>query len=152
MADDHGPHVSISAKEIRVCQHFPEKHLPCMLKVADEIDYKPGQSIVIAGESASVVFIIARGIVRAMLTSPRQAHLTAVVDMLGPGDLYGLTQAIDKKPYLTGLEAVTETRVLAVRAEDLLLELDRHPETSRNLLDQLAAQVRTYQEWVISQM
>ena len=123
-----------------------------MLKVADEIDYQPGQSIVVAGESPSAVFIIARRIVRATLTSPRQTHLTAGVDMLEPGDLYGLTQAIDKKPYLTGLEAVAETRVMVVRAEDLLLELDRHPETSPNLLDQLAAQVRTHQEWVISQM
>ena len=98
MADNHGPHVSILAKEMRVCQHFPEKHLPCMLKVADEIDYQPGQSIVVAGESPSAVFIIARGIVRATLTSPRQTHLTAGVDMPEPGDLYGLTQAIDKKP------------------------------------------------------
>ena len=100
MTDSHSAHISIAAKEIPICQQFPEKHLPCLLLVTEEIDYAPGQVIVVAREPASAVIVITRGIARAVLTSPRQTQLAAVVNMPGSGDLYGLPQALDRKPDL----------------------------------------------------
>ncbi len=151
VAQAHGSHVSIAAKDIPLCQRFPEKHLPCLLDAGDELDYAAGQPISMAGDGAVVLFVVTDGAARAILSAPEKAGSpSAVVQLLRPGDLYGLVPALHNKPSLTGLEAVTASRVLVVKKADFLRELEQHPETAAALLKQLAEQVRTHQEWLVS--
>ena len=87
-----------------------------------------------------------------MVVRSPSSGLTAVINVLAPGDLFGLIPALDLKPHIATLEAVIEAQILTVPRETFLYELDRHPETARHLLGELAALARSGQEWLISQL
>ena len=147
------PHVSIAAKDIPVCQQWPDKHLPCLLDVAEEMTYRPGQVIVAPGDPGSFVYVVVKGAARMVISSPKPSGtLSAVLRILGPGDLFGLAQVLDDQPYMSGLEAISDAKVLVATRASFLAELEDHPETARHLLDQLAALARKSQEWLLSEL
>ena len=69
MTQLHGPHVSLAAKHLPVCQRFPEKHLICLLDVTAEMEYLPGQVIVASGDSGMAVHVVTEGTARVVLVN-----------------------------------------------------------------------------------
>ena len=148
----HGEHVYVHAIDIPVCQEFSEKHLSCIFDVAEVREHVPSETIP-ADTPGTSLYIIAEGHARMVVSSPNDyGALSAVLRLLRRGEIHGLVQALDGQPHFSSLEAITKTGVLIVSKESFYEELERHPETARELLTQLAGQVRTSSQWLLAQL
>ena len=73
-----------------------------------------------------------------------------MVDVLGPGSLFGLIPALDGGPYVAQLEAMTQVRVVCATRESLLEEMREHPDVAANLINQVAGFARNDEKWLIN--
>ena len=122
-----------------------------MLEVAEEQVHAPGDVIVRSGQEANGVCLILEGTARAVyFAEGAPESRLAVVDLAGPGKIFGITPALDGEPYLAQLEAVTKTRTVFATRQAFLDELENHPVVARQLLVRLAGLVRKTERWLIS--
>ena len=63
----------------------------------------------------------------------------AVVDIIRAGHLFGLIPALDGKPYIAQLEAMTNTRTMFVPRQAFLDELAVHPEVAMEMMLQMTS-------------
>ena len=83
------------------------------------------------------------------VTTPPHPRL-AVVDILGPGRMFGLIPAMDEGPYIAQLESMNPVRVVFAPRDSLIKEMKQHPEVAEDLIKQIAAFARKVEEWLIS--
>ena len=74
----------------------------------------------------------------------------AVVDIIGAGCPFGLVPALDGKPYIAQLEAMTRTRTMFVPRQAFLDELTAHPAVAMELMLQMASFNRNTEIWLLS--
>jgi CRP-like cAMP-binding protein len=116
-----------------------------------EVVYPEGSEIVKPGDPSTSIYVVTQGSARMVLESPTSTgKMSSVLRLLGPGDLFGLGPALDGRPYVAGLQSMTETRVLVVSRESFLRELEDHPAACRGLLGQFGEMVRACESWIIS--
>lgn len=104
--------------------------------VAGEVDFPAGQFIVRQGQVGSGLYVIVAG-------SARVLRGTTEIARLGPTDFFGELSVIDQQPRMASVEAVEDTRVLAVASWDLLQLLESDPALAQNLIRGLARRVRS---------
>ncbi len=138
-------------EQLDMCQQFPGEHIQCLLSTGEERIYAPGEVISQAGHEADRVYILMQGAARVVYhAGTADAPRWAVVDILGVGSLYGLVPALDGKPHVAQLEALTEAKLLSVRRVVFLNELKKHPEVAMNLMRQLTSYVRKTERWLVT--
>ena len=116
-----------------------------------EVVYPEGSEIVKPGDPSTSIYVVTQGSARMVLEAPTSTgKMSSVLRLLGPGDLFGLGPALDGRPYVAGLQSMTETRVLVVSRESFLRELEDHPAACRGLLGQFGEMVRACESWIIS--
>jgi CRP/FNR family cyclic AMP-dependent transcriptional regulator len=106
-----------------------------LAEVAGEVEFPAGQYIVRQGQVGSGLYVVLDGSVRVVRGSTELARL-------GPGEFIGELSVIDQQPRMASVEAVDDTRLLAVASWDLLELLERDPALSLNLIRGLARRVR----------
>ena len=122
-----------------------------MLDVAEEQVHAPGDVIVRSGQEANGVCLILEGTARAVyFAEGAPASRLVVVNLAGPGKIFGVAPALDGEPYLAQLEAVTKTSTVFASRQAFLDELDNHPEMARQLSIQLAGVIRKTERWLIA--
>jgi hypothetical protein len=138
----HGEHISVAAKDVPICQQFPQKHLPCLLGDGEEVEYSPGQVIVNFGQPATHAYVVLRG--RGVGASDLAFQLGVIIR--GPQGVGGGRplragtgrSAICRGP--GGYDADADSRSIT---SELFERVRCHPETALDLLVQLASMVRT---------
>lgn len=122
-----------------------------MLPASEEQVHAPGDIIIKSGEEASRVCILLEGTARVVywVSVPPNPRF-AVVDIIGAGRLFGLVPALDGKPYIAQLEAMTRTRTMFVPRQAFLDEMAAHPEVGREMMLQMASFTRSTEGWLLS--
>ena len=122
-----------------------------MLPASEEQVHAPGDIIIKSGEEASRVCILLEGTARVVywVSVPPNSRF-AVVDIIGVGRLFGLVPALDGKPYIAQLEAMTRTRTMFVPRQAFLDEIAAHPEVGMEMMVQMAAFTRSTEGWLLS--
>lgn len=103
--------------------------------VAGEIEFKPGQFVVLQGQVGTGLYVILEG----------SAHVVRGSDdiaTLGPGDFFGELSVIDQQPRNASVQAVDRVSCLALASWDLLDLLESDPKLSLNMIRGLAARIR----------
>ena len=149
----HGPHVNPDTAQLPVCQTAPERHIQCLVDAGETAIYAPGETIAAAGSPGTALYVVLEGQARVVLgpAGNEPGHRTTI-KLVGTGGLYGLISVLDGQPHYTNLQAVTETRVVAVHREGFVEELQKHPETALSLLGQLAEMVRASAKSLLHQV
>lgn len=101
--------------------------------------YVGDQYIAFEGEDSSNGLVVVSGRV-AMIK--RSAKRELVVELLPPGDPFGLFPTIDKQPFSAVLKAQVDSEVLWVPRASVMKVLDQHPEVGRKLISELFARLR----------
>lgn len=107
--------------------------------VSGELDFEPGQFIVLQGQVGTGLYSILDGAARVVRGSDELARL-------GQGDFFGELSVIDQKPRNASVQAIEPTRVLALASWDLLQLLETDPKLALNLIRGLVARVREHGE------
>ena len=124
-------------------------HIPCLLAKCEERIYRPGEIIVEAGHEADQVYVVIEGSARIVyFSAASKIPSWGMVDLVGPGRLYGLVPAMDRAPYAAQLDAITAARVISVTRRSFLDEMGKHSEVAVELLKQLAEFVRNSEGWL----
>ena len=104
-----------------------------------------------SGREAHGIRLILEGTARAVyFAEGAPGSRWAVVDLAGPGKIFGVAPALDGEPHLAQLEAVTKTRTVFASRQAFLEELDNHPEVARQLMTQLVGFIRKTERWLIT--
>ncbi len=104
------------------------------------------ERVIEQGERGFDVFLVLRGRLRVLSSSPDDKRLTEAI--LGPGEVFGEIAALDALPRTASVEAIDESEVLVVPREELLPFLERNPRIVLGLLCALGAKMRRLCQFV----
>jgi len=107
-----------------------------LAEVAGEVEFPAGQFIVRQGQVGSGLYVIIDGQARVVRGSTEIASL-------GPTEFFGELSVIDQEPRMASVEAVRDTRLLAVASWDLLRLMESDTALAQNLIRELARRIRS---------
>jgi CRP/FNR family cyclic AMP-dependent transcriptional regulator len=96
---------------------------------------KPGKAIFGQGDECSRVYYLNRGIVKLSTLSPQGK--SAVVSILGPGDLIGVECLTGEKTHQTTATALVQSTAVRMRSAVLMRLLRERPPTATQFIDYL---------------
>jgi CRP-like cAMP-binding protein len=112
----------------------------------EERTFSSGQVIILESEPCRAVYFVAQGVVRMHRLSPEGRE--QVLAYLGPGEPFNLVPALDGRPNLASVEAVTDTILYTIPCELFRGILRDHPEVAQAVMERLAAEVRRLSDMV----
>ncbi len=107
---------------------------------------RPRERVIEQGERGLDFFVVLRGRLRVLSSSPEDKHLTEAI--LDPGEVFGEIAALDALPRTASVEAIDESEVLVVPRDALLPFLERNPRIVLGLLFALTAKMRRLCQFV----
>lgn len=116
-----------------------DESLARLAAVTGELEFEPGQFVVLQGQVGTGLYVILDGSVRVLRGSEELAQL-------GPSDFFGELSVIDQMPRNANVVAIEPTRCLALASWDLLDLLESDPQLALNLIRGLVARVREHGE------
>jgi CRP/FNR family cyclic AMP-dependent transcriptional regulator len=111
-----------------------------------ERTFSPGQVILLEGEPCQAVYFVAQGVVRTHRLSPEGRE--QVLAYLGPGEPFSLVPALDGRPNLASVDAVTDTTLYTIPCERFRRVMREHHEVALAVMKRLAAEVRRLSDMV----
>ncbi|MBF0383066.1 MAG: mechanosensitive ion channel, partial [Magnetococcales bacterium] len=102
------------------------------------LEYKPGEMIIQAGEKGSSMFVVQEGVVEVSIFDS-QLEDDIIAAQLGVGQFFGEMSLLTGEVRSANVKALTFTRILEVRKEDIDSELKANPEFLQALGEVLAS-------------
>jgi CRP-like cAMP-binding protein len=116
-------------------QGISDESMARLADVTGEVDFEPGQFIVMQGQVGTGLYVILDG-------SARVIRGTDELALLGPNDFFGELSVIDQQPRGASVQAVDKTRCLALASWDLLELLETDPKLALNMIRGMVARIR----------
>jgi CRP-like cAMP-binding protein len=107
---------------------LPEELAAAILRQAATRCYSRGETIFMQGDLAENIYVVLRGWVKLFRITPTGAE--GVVGVFTKGRAFGEAVAFENSPYPVTAQAVTDTRVLVVRAATLSTLMRARPEVA----------------------
>lgn len=101
--------------------------------------YPEGEHIYTVGDPAEHLYVLAEG--KAKLSRPTESGRDVVVDIIGPGQLFGTVPALGQPGYPDSAEALTVSCVLRIKGTDLRAVMLRYPQVAVSVAGGLARQL-----------
>lgn len=112
-----------------------------LMAVATERTYLPGDSLSVQGDTARHVLLIVSGYAKEAVHG--LPGYSALINVLGPGEIYGELQALQVETVRpTGLTATTHVRARIVQGNQFAQLSAAVPELQRAIISTIAAQLR----------
>jgi CRP-like cAMP-binding protein/CheY-like chemotaxis protein len=102
--------------------------------------YSQGEFVTIEGDEASSGFIVVDGRVAVIKASASGKEL--IVELLPPGDPFGLLSSINKQPYPYSTRAQIPTTLLWIPRNKITSILDQQPEIGRQFINEVFDRLR----------
>lgn len=98
-----------------------------------EYGYAQGETVYFSGDDARHLYIVASGQIK--LLRHTLAGQDILVDVLSPGDFFGMLSTVDEAVYPDTAQAQTPVCILAITVEDFRSVLVRYPSAALTVLD-----------------
>jgi CRP/FNR family transcriptional regulator len=141
--------MAVAIQTLSKLSFFSELGNDALLEIASYIHeraFSRGQVVILEGEPCQAVYFVAQGVVRTHRLSPEGRE--QVLAYLGPGDAFNLVPALDGRPNLASVDAVTDTRLYTVPCERFRRILRDHHKVALAVMGRLAAEVRRLSDMV----
>jgi CRP/FNR family cyclic AMP-dependent transcriptional regulator len=115
-----------------------------LAKVIDEEKLLAGQTLFQAGDPGESLFIVQSGEIELFIKDT--AGQKIVLTTAGPGDLFGELAMLDSGPRTATALALTDTEVLVLDRDDLILLFQRRPDAALHMLAALSGLTRKADE------
>src|SRR5580765_1437557 len=102
--------------------------------------YTRGDTIFYEGDPGAFLCIVHAGRIKLSLTSPEGREI--IIDLLGPGNVFGELALLDGEPRSADAVATEGTDLLLLQRQDFLQFLEEHPRLSIALLAELSRRLR----------
>jgi CRP/FNR family transcriptional regulator, cyclic AMP receptor protein len=102
--------------------------------------YARGETLCLEGDPGTSLYIIDKGRVKLGLTSSEGREI--ILDLLGPGEVFGELALLDGEPRSANAVAVESSAVLLLARDDFLRFVEQHPQAALVLLSTLSHWLR----------
>ncbi len=117
-----------------------ENELQTLVRLATERGYQSNEFIFWEGDAPDYFYVVASGRVKAVKHSSTGKDFS--IAFFGPGEMFGEVAVFENKPYPTSAQAVTGTRVLAIKKDDFLHFLAGRPQVALTIIHVLGSRLR----------
>ncbi len=124
------------------------RELEAVAAVAMEETHRSRASIFMEGDAAHWFYLVRSGHVKILRHS--RAGKDVVLELLGPGEIFGGVAVIEKRPYPASAQATEPTVVLKIPADPMIALAERHPGFIREMALMIGRRLRTAHDSVAS--
>lgn len=117
-----------------------ENELQTLVRLATERGYQSNEFIFWEGDAPDYFYVVASGRVKAVKHSSTGKDF--IIAFFGPGEMFGEVAVFENKPYPASAQAVTDTRVLAIKKANFLHFLAGHPQVALSIINVLGGRLR----------
>lgn len=115
-----------------------------LLTTMDRVELPRGTSVFVEGDEGDRLFLIASGSVKLGRRSPDGRE--SLLSVMGPGDMFGELSLFDPGRRTATATTVSDTVLLELTHDELVVWLERHPAVAKHLLAALAHRLRRTNE------
>jgi uncharacterized membrane protein len=115
-----------------------------LANVVDEVKLKPGEVLFQAGEPGDSLFVVREGEVELYIKD--NVGQKIVLNNAGAGDMFGELSMLDSGPRTATAVAVTDSELLLLDREDLILLFQQRPNAALHMLAAMSAMTRKADE------
>lgn len=127
---------------------LPARDLEALAASAREEAYRAREYIFMEGDPARWLCVVMSG--RVKIVRHSRTGKDVVLELLGPGEVFGGVAVIEKRPYPAAAQAVEATTVLKIPAEALIPATERHPAIIKEMALMIGRRLRTAHDSVKS--
>jgi CRP/FNR family transcriptional regulator len=145
----------MSAKEIAallggnpVFAGIPARDIEALAAVALEEAHRARAAIFMEGDASRWFYLVRSGHVKIVRHS--KAGKDVVLELLGPGEIFGGVAVIEKRPYPASAQATEPTVVLKIPADPVIALAERHPTFIKEMALMIGRRLRTAHDSVAS--
>ena len=109
-------------------------------KISGERSLKPNEFLILEGEDCNYFYILIEGKLRTFLYSSLGKELT-LITFFRSGEVLGPTSVFRDRPSSGSIQALSETRVLRFKKDEIISFILSHPHVSLEIIKVLAARV-----------
>lgn len=131
-------------QQIQPFSSLSEATLKMVAKACRFSEFKAGDYIALEGDQNVSGFALITGRLAMLKTSTSGKDL--IVELIPPGDTFGLIAAMDNSPYSVTVRAQLDSRVLWIPRTLVLRVLDQHPELARKFFQDVFDRLRKAQD------
>src|SRR5262245_25595833 len=114
-----------------VFAHLPPREIAALAAAAVEEPHRARDYVFMEGDPARWFYIVRSGHVK-ILRHARTGK-DVVLELLGPGEVFGGVAVIEKRPYPAAAQATENTVVLKIPADAIVALAERHPSIVKEL-------------------
>ena len=127
---------------------LPARDLDALAASAREDAYRVREYIFMEGDPARWLCVVMSG--RVKIVRHSRTGKDVVLELLGPGEVFGCVAVIEKRPYPAAAQAVEATTVLKIPAEALIPATERHPAIIKEMALMIGRRLHTAHDSVKS--
>jgi len=127
---------------------LPGREIEALGGVAIEETRRPREYIFMEGDPARWFCVVKSGHVKILRHS--RTGKDVVLELLGPGEVFGGVAVIERRPYPAAAQATDPTVVLKIPAEAMIAVSERHPSLIRELALMIGRRLRSAHDSVKS--
>jgi CRP/FNR family transcriptional regulator len=124
------------------------KEINSLIRVTQTERYHPRAFIFMEGDPSLWLYIVKSGRVKILKHS--RTGKDVVLELLGPGEIFGGVAVLEKRPYPATAQAVEITEVLKLPRELMLALAERYPSIVREMALMIGQRLRTAHESIKS--
>ncbi|HEX7771258.1 MAG TPA: DUF1003 domain-containing protein [Pyrinomonadaceae bacterium] len=125
---------------IRMFDHLTEDDRANLANVIDELKIAEGKTLFEAGDPGDSLFIVVKGEIELFIKD--MVGQKIVLHSAQPGDMFGELAMLDSGPRTATALALSDTEVLVLDRDDLMLLFQRKPEAALHMLASLSGLTR----------
>jgi len=129
---------------IRMFEHLNEDDRIALANVVDELKVSAGHTLFQAGDPGDSLFVLRDGQIELFIKDTAGQRI--VLHTAQPGDMFGELAMLDSGPRTATALALTESNVLVLDRDDLILMFQRKPEAALHMLGSLSSLTRKADE------
>jgi CRP-like cAMP-binding protein len=111
--------------------------------LASEQNFTSNEFIFWDGDTPDWFYIIAEGRVKVIKHSSSGKEF--IIAFFNPGEIFGEVAVFENKPYPASAQAITETRVIAIKRKDFLTFFANRPQVALKIINVLGGRLRDAQ-------
>ena len=132
-------------KMVRPFNKLPERAFTTLARVSSFRDLSAGEIFAYEGDEDAHCFVVMTG--RIALLKASMSGKELIVELLPPGDVYGVVNALEQQPYPVTVRAQCESRVIQIPKSSLVVILEEHPKLFREFARQATDRLTRAQDF-----
>ena len=119
---------------------LPTKEIDALARAASEETYRAREYVFMEGDPARWLCLVKSG--RVKIVKHSHTGKDVVLELLGPGQLFGGVAVIERRPYPAAAQAIEASVVLKIPAETLVALAERDPSIIREMALMIGRRLR----------